>query len=111
MEGMSWKKVYFAFRALEIGSQLARDGRVTDFAAANHWYERARSVAEFLGVKQTSEGWDIVQAAFAHEFQQSVQHFCALVDGDADLSPSAEAHEVQAVCKLCGMQAGLYFPP
>eukprot|EP00929_Paragymnodinium_shiwhaense_P025985 TRINITY_DN15566_c0_g1_i1.p1 TRINITY_DN15566_c0_g1~~TRINITY_DN15566_c0_g1_i1.p1 ORF type:complete len:480 (-),score=57.20 TRINITY_DN15566_c0_g1_i1:588-1973(-) len=100
---MSCKKVYFAFRALEMGCQLASTGCITDFQCAIEWYERAIKLACRLKIKEQPEGWDIVQAAFAHDFQQAVARFCAVCDGKpppAYMRPSP----MQVACGLCGRE-------
>eukprot|EP00929_Paragymnodinium_shiwhaense_P057075 TRINITY_DN28564_c0_g1_i1.p1 TRINITY_DN28564_c0_g1~~TRINITY_DN28564_c0_g1_i1.p1 ORF type:complete len:550 (-),score=67.18 TRINITY_DN28564_c0_g1_i1:906-2555(-) len=115
-ETLACKKIYFAFRALQIGSQLAKSGSVTDFKAGIEWYRRARDLASFLEVDETPEGWDMVQVVFARDFQQAVELFCALCDKASALCGrplgsaghgavhKLRARPQQTSCGLCGMQ-------
>lgn len=90
------KAVFYAFRILELGRQLAlNEGKIVDFTAANKWYDRAlqveAAVNEVLkenGVDASSRTFffeDLIPAFFARDFEAQRQRCLDAFAGTADL--------------------------
>jgi hypothetical protein len=104
------KEIYYAFRALQMGKQLASHGKIIDFEAGTDIYVRACLAFDVLTnagllANQTDTGrkWystpDMVQASFARAFQMLVHDFEATVDGRPGVA--ADEEDQLSVCDLC----------
>mmetsp|Transcript_42401 Transcript_42401/g.98199 ORF Transcript_42401/g.98199 Transcript_42401/m.98199 type:complete len:287 (-) Transcript_42401:86-946(-) len=69
----SSKNVYFVFRVLELGQQLLQHGRISDFTAANSWWDHVSELFERLSVRPGE--WDLVEAALAHAVRAQFERF------------------------------------
>eukprot|EP00746_Dinoflagellata_sp_MGD_P023540 gnl/MRDRNA2_/MRDRNA2_155169_c0_seq1.p1 gnl/MRDRNA2_/MRDRNA2_155169_c0~~gnl/MRDRNA2_/MRDRNA2_155169_c0_seq1.p1 ORF type:complete len:409 (+),score=68.83 gnl/MRDRNA2_/MRDRNA2_155169_c0_seq1:102-1229(+) len=87
--------LYFAFRVLELGIQLARHGRIIDFKAANKWFLRACSVSESIQQRKFSivQGFSLVHAAFEEEYEQEVRRFQSALGMEPGRKPVCQSKD------------------
>jgi Zn-finger protein len=98
----SCKNVSNAFRLLEIAAQILEHDRISDFHAANVWWERSFRAYNDFSIEATD--WDMVEALFARSFQQELVrvHKLAIATEPCSSRPVPQLLESSSEeCSLC----------
>lgn len=100
----SCKNLSYVFRVLELAAQVLQHGRIVDFQAANHWWDRAAEAYSALEIGP--QDWGAVEALFARDFQREVARVRRLVGqpagGPIEDGPAFAAQpDIAEVCACC----------
>jgi len=75
------KNIYFVFRVLEFGVQLAEHKRIVNFTAANHWWGHIRDIFDALQIGTAD--WEVIEAIVANDAAGELARFIASTEAGA----------------------------
>ena len=94
------KNVYFAFRLLDFGCQLAEHGNIPDLTAANNVFNCVKQIWEHLQIQPGD--WDVVEAIFGRHFEMMRKRFQLCMEAARSGSKAEPLQEqIENCCGLC----------